>query len=264
MIRVLYIGDVSGKPGRHVLRDTLPQIREDHDIDLVVTDIENIAHGRGATVKTVKEIMSYGVDFMTGGNHIWRRPDFEELLSSGEYPIIRPANYPEDVVGKGYDIVDLGKKGKVAFIIILGRAFINDSSTTDMIRPVEKILSELEDEDLNGIVLEIHAETTSEKIATALYFDGKISAVVGTHTHVPTADERILPEGTGFITDIGMVGVMNSSLWVKPEIVQQQLMYPYAPRYDIEEEGKRRFDSVILDIDSKNSCNKIQRLNKIL
>ncbi|MBN2100850.1 YmdB family metallophosphoesterase [Candidatus Dojkabacteria bacterium] len=263
MIKILYIGDICGRPGREAVASVLPELRKKEKPDIVVADVENLAHGRGATVKTVREVMSYGIDFMTAGNHIWRRPDYEELLS-GEFPIIRAANYPEDIPGKGFDIVDLGRKGRVMFMMVQGRQLMNDSVTTDMLRPIEKILENSRDDNLEGIVLEIHAETTSEKVATALYFDGKLSAVVGTHTHVPTADERILPNGSAFISDIGMVGPMNSSLWVKAEIVQQQLRYPFAPSYDIEEDGERRFDAVLLEIDSRDSCTSIKRINKVL
>ncbi len=263
MLRVLYIGDISAKPGREATAKLLPEIRKKEKIDLVITNIENIAHGRGATVDTVREVMSYGVDFMTAGNHIWRRPEFEELLS-GDFPIIRSINYPADIPGKGYDIIDLGPKGRVLIAEVQGRAFISDNVTTDMIRPLDGMLEATKDEDLVASIIEIHAETTAEKIATALYFDGRVSAVIGTHTHTPTADERILPKGTGYITDIGMVGVLNSSLWVEPEIVQQQLMYPYSPAYEVAEEGDVRFDAVLLDIESKTKCSSIKRLNKIL
>jgi hypothetical protein len=263
MIKILYIGDVCGKPGRKALREVLPSIRQKEDIDLVVTDIENLAHGRGATEKTVREIMSYGVDVMSGGNHIWRRKDFEELLS-GQYPIFRTLNYPEDIPGEGYFVADLGAKGRVLFTLLQGREFIRDNVTIDLLRPVENLLEKFKDEELAGIVMEIHAETTSEKIATSLYFDGKISAAVGTHTHVPTADERILPGGTGFITDIGMVGPMNSSLWVKPEIIHQHLKYPFGERFDIVEDGPVRFDAVILEIADRNTCKNIRRVNKVL
>jgi hypothetical protein len=262
-IRVLYIGDVCGKPGRQALSKLLSEIRKQERVDVIVTNIENLAHGRGATVDTVREIMSYGVDFMTAGNHIWRRPDFEELLS-GNFPVVRAINYPKDIPGKGYDIIDLGEKGRLLIAEVQGRAFIQDNVTLDMIRPLDEMLSEVEDEDLAGIIVEIHAEATSEKIATALYLDGRVSAVVGTHTHIPTADERILPKGTAFIADIGMVGVMNSSLWVKPEIVQQQLKYPYAPSYEIEEDGECRFDSVLIDINGPASSSKISRVNRVV
>ncbi len=263
MIRVLYIGDVSAKPGRSALQKVLPELRKKEKIDVVITNIENLAHGRGATVETVQEVMAYGIDFMTAGNHIWRRPDFEELLG-GDYPIIRAINYPKDIAGRGYQIIDLGKKGKLLVAEVMGRAFIQDNVTTDMFRPIDEMLKETENEDIAGSILEIHAETTSEKITTALHYDGELSAVVGTHTHVPTADERILPNGTAYITDIGMVGTLDSSLWVKSEIVQQQLMYPYAPSYDVEEEGKCRFDGVIIDIEDRHRSSEIRRINKIL
>lgn len=263
MINVLYVGDVSGEPGREMVKQVLPDLRKRHKVDLVVADIENLAHGKGATVKTVQEVMSYGIDFMTGGNHIWRRKDFEELLS-GEFPVIRSLNYPEDVPGKGYEIINLGKKGNILITLVQGRAFIQDPVTTDIIRPLDTLLETVKNEDLKGIIVEIHAETTSEKIALGHYLDGRVSAVVGTHTHVPTADERILPKGTGYITDIGMVGPLDSVLWVKPEIVQQQMKYPFAPAYDVEEDGKRRFDAVLLKIDSATGCKEIQRVHKVL
>ncbi len=263
MIKILYVGDVSGKPGREILKTVLPEMRRKHSVDLIVADVENIAHGRGATVKTVQELMTYGVDFMTGGNHIWRRKDFEELFS-GDFPIIRSINYPEDIPGNGHAIVDLGKKGKVLFTLVQGRSFIQDNATTDMLRPLDWLLDEVKGEELSAIVVEVHAETTSEKLATGFYLDGRVSAVVGTHTHVPTADERIMPKGTGYITDIGMVGTLESVLWVKSEIVQQQLKYPYAPAYDVEEEGKCRFDAVLLTIENAKKCAKIERVNKVL
>lgn len=264
MIKILYTGDVCGKPGRKALSEIVPEIRKSEDIDLVICDIENLAHGKGATVSTVEEIMSYGVDFMTAGNHIWRRKDYEELLS-GAYPVIRPINYPEDVPGKGYEIVDLGKKGKVLVSIVLGRAFFaNENTTTDMVRPLENMIEETSKEALSASIIEVHAESTSEKVTLGLMFDGNVSAVVGSHTHVPTADERILPKGSGYITDLGMVGPMDSSLWVKPEIIFEQLKYPFAPAYDIDDEGPIRFDGVILEIDSSKNCKKIKRVNKVL
>lgn len=263
MVNVLYIGDVSGQPGREIVAKVLPDLRKKYSVDLVVAQIENLAHGKGATVKTVQEMMGYGVDFMTGGNHIWRRKDFEELLS-GEFPVIRTLNYPEDIIGKGYEIVDLGKKGRILIALLQGRAFMQDPVTTDIFRPIDKLLDEVKNDDLAGIIVEVHAETTSEKIATGFYLDGRVSAVLGTHTHVPTADERILPKGSGYITDIGMAGPYDSVLWVQPEIVQHQMKYPYAPPYDVQEDGKSRFDAVLLKIDGPGSCREIERVHKVL
>lgn len=262
-MRILYIGDVCGRPGREAVRRVLPELRKKENIDLVITDVENLAHGRGATVETVNELMSYGVDFMTGGNHIWRREDFHELLS-GDYPLIRAINYPDDLPGKGFAEIDLGNKGKLLVILAMGHAFMNERTITEPFRRLEEFFKGIDPSDYAGIIVEMHAESTSEKISAGLYFDGRISALVGTHTHVPTADERVLDKGLGYITDIGMVGPLDSSLWVKKDIIFQQNMYPYSPRYEIEDDGPLRFDSVLLDIEGFNKCKSIKRINKIL
>lgn len=263
MIKALFIGDVCGKPGRRAVKDLLPKIKEEEGIDVVITNIENLAHGRGANLETVNELMYYGVDFMTAGNHIWRSPDFEDLLS-GDLPIIRGLNYPDDLPGKGYGEIDLGDKGKLLVVTVIGYAFMNERTITEPFRRFEKFLEGINIDEYAGIIVEIHAESTSEKLSFALYLDGKVSSIVGTHTHIPTADERLLPQGSSYINDIGMVGPLNSSLWVKKEIVFQQSMYPYSPRYDMEEEGPVRFDSVLLEIDSPTSSKSIKRINKIL
>ncbi len=263
MIKVLFIGDICGKPGRETAARLIPEIKKKEGIDVVITNIENSAHGRGATVSTVNELMAAGVDFMTAGNHIWRHPDFEELLS-GDYPIIRGLNYPEDVPGKGFGEIDLGKKGKLLVITVIGWAFMNERTITEPFRSLDHFLSNIDRNRYAGILVEFHAETTSEKVSAGLYFDGRISGLVGTHTHVPTADERLLPKGSCYITDVGMVGAMNSALWVKNEIVVQQNMYPYSPRYEIEEEGPVRFDAVIMEIKDTTGSASIKRINKAL
>ncbi|MBI2357130.1 YmdB family metallophosphoesterase [Candidatus Dojkabacteria bacterium] len=263
MIRVLFIGDVCGKPGRRAVRDLLPEIKAKEKIDVVITNIENSAHGRGATVETVNELMYYGVDFMTAGNHIWRRPDFHDLLS-GDFPIIRGLNYPDDLPGKGFGEIDLGKKGKLLVITVIGYGFMNERTISEPFRRMEQLMKQINPDDYAGILTEMHAESTSEKVSFGLYFDGKVSAVLGTHTHIPTADERLLPSHSAYITDVGMVGPLDSSLWVKKEIVFQQNMYPYSPRYEIEEEGPVRFDAVVIEIDGPTSAKSIKRINKTL
>lgn len=263
MIKVLFIGDVCGRPGREAVRAFTKEIKAKEGIDIVITNIENSAHGRGATPETVNDLMGSGVDFMTAGNHIWRRPEFEELLS-GDYPIIRAANYPDDLPGKGFDVIDLGSKGKLLVISMMGWAGMNERTITEPFRKIDEILGSINTEDYAGILIDFHAEMTSEKVSFGLYLDGLVSAVLGTHTHVPTADERLLPKGLAYITDVGMVGPMNSSLWVKKEIVFQQNMFPFSPRYEIEEDGPVRFDAVIVEIDSATSAKSIKRINKVL
>jgi metallophosphoesterase (TIGR00282 family) len=263
MIRVLFIGDVCGKPGREVLRRVVPELRKKEQIDVVITNIENSAHGRGATRESVNEIMAAGVDFMTAGNHIWRRKDFVDLLS-GEYPIIRCQNYPGDLPGKGYGEIDLGPKGRLLITTFLGWAGMNERTIQEPFRAFDTFYKEINPEDYAGIFVDFHAEMTSEKLVFPLYLDGRVSAVVGTHTHVPTADERILPDGTAYINDVGMVGPQNSALWVQKDIVIQQNMYPYSPGYEIEDKGPMRFDAVIIDIESSKRSSIIRRINKVV
>ena len=264
MIKILFIGDICGKPGRKAVKEFVPALRKKHDIDIVATNIENLAHGRGATVETVHEIMSYGVDFMTSGNHIWRNEDFHELLNA-EFPIIRPINYPEDLPGKGFGEVDLGAKGKVLFLSAMGVAFFYQERTlSEPFRAIDKFLSEINLDDYSGFFIDFHAESTAEKLSAGLYLDGIASAVVGTHTHIPTADERVLPGGTAYINDVGMAGPLDSVLWVKKNIIFRQNKYPYSPRYEIQEEGAIRFDSVLVEIGDGRKAVNITRINKIL
>jgi len=262
-IRVLFLGDISGKPGREVLRDNLAAIKKKHKIDVCMTNIENVAHGRGATMRTYDEISAYGVDAFTSGNHIFRLKDIYEYLEDESKRMIRPANYPEDVIGRGHMVLDLGKKGNLLVISMIGKAFFNINTTSEPFRKFDKILEEYKDEDLAGIFVDFHAEASSEKVMAGYYLDGKVSAVVGTHTHVPTADERILPGGTAHISDVGMVGPQNSSLWVQKDIMVDFMKHPYPVMFDIEEKGPRKLDGVIVEIASRTKANSIERLNLV-
>ncbi len=263
MIKVLFIGDVCGKPGRNAVKQLVPQLRKEHDIDLVITNAENVAHGRGVSVNAINELMSAGIDHMTSGNHVWKHPEFEEVLS-GEYPIIRPINYPDDVMGKGYAEIDLGSKGIFLLVNVMGVAFFNERTLSEPFRRLNSLFSELDMEKYSGSLIDFHAESTSEKLSAGLYYDGQISTIVGTHTHIPTADERIFPKGTAYITDVGMTGPDDSSLWVKKEAIFRQNMYPYPVHYEMQEEGPVRFDSVLIEIESDKKAVSIRRINKIL
>lgn len=263
MIKALFIGDICGKPGRKAVKEVLPEIRKKEKIDVVIANVENMAHGKGVTESTVQEIMSYGVDFMTSGNHIWKRKGFEDVLS-GDYPLIRPINYPDDLPGKGWGEIDLGSKGKLLIVNALGWWAMNERTICEPFRVLDSFLSSINTKDYSGILLDVHAESTAEKVSMGAHLNGKISAVIGTHTHIPTADERILTKGTAYITDVGMVGPLNSVLWVDADTIIQQNMYPYSSPYEIVETGPMRFDSVIVDIDKPNNSTNIRRINKIL
>lgn len=258
----MFLGDICGKPGREVLHENLAQLKRDKKIDICLANIENLAHGRGATRSTYEEIRAAGVDAFTGGNHIFRLEDIYEYLQDPSKNIIRPANYYDDVIGKGYMELDLGSKGKLLVISLIGKAYFNEN-TEDPFRVVDRILEKYEGQELAGILVDFHAEATSEKVTAGWYLDGRVSAVVGTHTHVPTADERVLPGGTAFISDIGMVGPMDSSLWVKKDIVINFMKYPYGARFEIEEEGPVRLDAVIIEVFGFNTAKSIERLNLV-
>ncbi len=262
-MKILFIGDICGSPGRQTVGEVLPKLRKQKGVDLVIANVENIAHGKGITEKTLREVMSYGVDFMTSGNHVWKKPGFEDILES-DFPIIRPLNYPDDLPGKGYGEVDLGKKGKLLILNLLGWGGMNERTISEPFREIDAFLRSINPKDYSGILLDIHAESTAEKVSMGAYLDGRVSSIIGTHTHIPTADERILPKGSTYITDVGMTGPLNSVLWVDSDIIIQQNMYPYSPSYEIVEDGPMRFDSVILEVENPCKGQKIERLNKIL
>ena len=263
MIKVLFIGDICGKPGRETVERVLPGLRKKEGIDVVIANVENIAHGKGVTESTIKDVMASGVDFMTTGNHVWKRKGFEEVLS-GEYPIVRPLNYPDDLPGLGFGEIDLGRKGKLLVVNILGWWGMNERTICEPFRRMDAFLKGLKTKNYKGILVDMHAESTAEKVSMGVHLDGRVSALVGTHTHIPTADERVLSKGTAYITDVGMVGPLNAVLWVDSDIIIQQNMYPFSDPYEIVQDGPMRFDAVVLEIDGYNKASKIKRINKII
>lgn len=260
MLKVLFIGDVCGKPGRRAIAQVLPNIKKQNHIDFVIANAENSAGGRGITRGIVRELGSYGVDFCTSGDHVWRQKSFLDDLNDPSLPVIRPANYPDDIAyGRGYEVIDLGGKGKIAIINLLGYVFMREL-VLDPLRYADTILEKLKDEVLEGIIVDFHAETTSEKGILANYLDGRVAAIIGTHTHVPTADARILPNGSGFVTDAGMAGPVDSVLWVQKEIVIHNYKYPYKKAFKIQKSGPLMFNSVIVEME-EGKCISIKRLD---
>jgi metallophosphoesterase (TIGR00282 family) len=200
--RILLIGDIVGKPGRRIVQEMLPGLRESLDLDMVIANAENSAAGSGITPKIFADLRAAGVDLMTLGDHAWKRKDNLEVLDK-EPLCLRPHNYPEEAKGAGWSVVETADGVKVAYIIVLGRVFMD--SVDCPLRTVDKVLAQLP-EDVKIRIIEFHAEATSEKQAAAWHLDGRATAVVGTHTHVLTADARILTQGTGYISDMGMTG----------------------------------------------------------
>ncbi len=246
-MKVLFIGDIVGSPGRDKVKSVLPGLIKEHSIDVVVGCADNLCHGRGASEKTIKEMMDVGVNFFTGGDHIFHNKDFESEIE--DLPVIRAANYPAEAPGKGYELFDLGDKGYLLLINLLGRtsfsskmAYLEDPFTT-----AEKILAKYSGEKNVFSLIDFHAEATSEKNALAFYLDGKVDAIVGTHTHIPTCDFRTLLNGTMFVTDVGMTGNIDSVLGVKADIIINSFLTARAQKFDWEKTGATAFRSVLLD-----------------
>ncbi len=204
--KILAVGDIVGKPGRQILQNSLRLIREQYDINFVIANGENTAGGFGITSKIARALFEFGVDVITTGNHIWKNKDIQSIIDT-DIHILRPLNYPDGLPGKGYNIYNKDDLN-ILVINLLGR--INILATDCPFKKIENLLSSIDKSKYDISIIDFHAETTSEKNAMAWFLDGKVNVVYGTHTHVQTADERILPNGTAFITDIGMTGSFDS------------------------------------------------------
>ena len=241
-MRVLVIGDVVGRPGRRAVRQVLPGLRREYGVDLVIANGENVAGGFGATPDTVEELLEAGVDVLTSGNHVWDNRDILPFLE-GEGPLLRPLNYPPGVPGRGCAVV----KGALV-VSLVGRVFVGNFD--DPFRAMDQLLAQ-RDPQTRVVIVDFHAEATSEKGALAWYLDGRVSAVVGTHTHVPTADARILPRGTAFCSDAGMVGPLHSVIGSDPQEVIGRLMTQLPRRLNVAKGGPLQFNSLLIDVDEE-------------
>lgn len=213
-MNILLVGDIFGKGGRKAVRYVLPRVVDRESVDLTIANVENATKGLGISREAALELKMAGVQVMTSGNHIWKRPGVEDLLEEEPF-LIRPANYPPHVPGKGSVVWESNLGVRVGIVNLMGRVFMDPLDCP--FRTGESHINRLSQDGVRLIVLDFHAEATSEKLALAWYLDGKVSAVIGTHTHVQTADERILPQGTGYITDAGMTGGQDSVIGVKPK-----------------------------------------------
>ena len=250
------VGDVVGRPGRYFFMEQTPELKQAKNIDMVVVNGENAAHGKGLTPNIFDELIKGGADVVTTGNHIWDNAKVMEIIDTEPF-LLRPANYPEDTPGKGFCIFPVGNK-KVGVINMAGRTFMQPPMD-DPFRFTEKILKFIE-KDCDIILVDFHAEATSEKLAFANYFDGRVTAVVGTHTHVQTADERILPKGTAYISDLGMVGAENSILGMQIEPVIKRFMTGRPSKFEVAE-GAAIYCAVLIDVNNKtNKPTKIERV----
>jgi hypothetical protein len=263
-MKILFVGEIVGRLGRRAAGRVLPELLKNGGIAAVFANAENLAHGKGATAKTVEEVRGYGVDAFTSGDHIFWREDFYEELNTDDPQVIRPANYPQDVPGKGFKIMDMGTNGKVLLINLLGRDRFSDPVACPF-RTADQILAEFSRKEFAAIVVDFHAETTSEKVALQWYLDGRVSAIIGTHTHVPTADAGVMPQGTAVVTDVGMVGAQHSVLGVEPEIIIRRFKNPQLPeRFEWTDTGPAVFNSVLIEVDEDGKAKSIKRVDEIL
>lgn len=254
-MRILMVGDVVGRTGRYFFMEQTPELKLTKNIDMVVVNGENAAHGKGLTPNVFNELIRGGADVVTTGNHIWDNPKVMEIIDTEPF-LLRPANYPEDTPGRGFCIYPVGKK-KVGVINLSGRTYMPPIDCP--FRLGEKILKFIK-KDCDIILVDFHAEATSEKLSFAHYFDGQVTAVVGTHTHVQTADAKILPKGTAYITDLGMVGANNSILGMEIEPVIKRFMTGRPSKFEVAE-GAAIYCAALIDINNKT--NKPTRIERI-
>ncbi|OQY28355.1 MAG: metallophosphoesterase [Candidatus Cloacimonetes bacterium 4572_55] len=257
-MRVLIIGDIIGRPGRSLIARNLPKLQQEYEIDFTIANGENVAGGIGATRKTVEKLFSYGIDAITSGNHIWKYKEIETYIE--EQPnLFRPINYPPGAPGRGAAILYVHGTIPIALINVMGRVFMRPLDCP--FRTVDAVLKKLKQK-TKIVIVDFHAEATSEKNAFGFHFDGQISAVIGTHTHVQTADERILPKGTAYITDVGMVGGRNSIIGSNAKNVIAGMIYGLPRKYE-PEKNDVMINAVAVDIDERTgSARSIERISK--
>lgn len=242
-LRVLFVGDVIGRPGRKALKRILPFMKKKYSPHLLVANAENAAGGVGITRKTCAELLDE-IDVLTSGNHIWDKKEVFSFLDE-ETRLLRPANYPPQNPGRGSGVYGVDSGLKIGVLNLQGRVFMDAVDC-----PFRKADEELENlrEQTPVVLVDFHAEATSEKVGMGWYLDGRVSAVLGTHTHVSTADERILPQGTAYITDVGMVGGYDSVIGIKREPAVQRFLTALPQRF-VPDKGRMMFASVFLEVD---------------
>lgn len=258
MLKILVIGDIVGQPGRRATAELVPQLRQEWNLNLVVANAENAAGGSGLTPGVVEELLDCGVDVLTSGDHIWKKKEVLDIISS-ENRLLRPANYPPGVPGKGSVVVKTDTGEKVGVVNLQGRVFMAaiECPFRAAVEEIKKIKTATP-----VVIVDMHAEATSEKLAMGWYLDGMATAVLGTHTHIQTADEHIFPQGTAYITDLGMTGPYESILGRRPEQIIQRFLSGMPTKFEMAS-GDLRFCGVVLEVDSKTglalSIKRIQR-----
>jgi hypothetical protein len=258
-MKILFLGDVVGKPGRRAVTTVLPRLIDREQLDLVIANCENVAGGIGVDAKSARQLLDAGVHVLTSGNHIWRDKTIVEFLAH-EARMLRPANFPPMVPGRGWTICETADGTAVAVVNLIGRVFMD--SVDCPFRIAESLLPELRAR-ARVIIVDVHAEATSEKSAMGWFLAGKVSAVFGTHTHVQTADERVLPGGTAYVTDVGMCGPTESVIGIRPELAIQKFLAHMPVRFAVAG-GPVVVQGVCVDVDPQSGrANSIRRVQEM-
>jgi 2',3'-cyclic-nucleotide 2'-phosphodiesterase len=256
-MKILVIGDIIGRPGRNAVKKAIKELKKEDEIDLVIANGENLAHGSGMTLKTYTEMLECGVDFFTSGNHILKRPEIFSEMEKKNCKIIRPANFPPGNPGIGYQIVNIDKK-KILIINLNGRVFMSHDYDCPF-RIIDQILNDHKKDKFDSILVDFHAEATSEKIAMKHYLNGRVSALWGTHTHVPTADTEITDKGLAYITDVGMTGPTDSVIGVKKENIIESFLKQINFKLDVAE-GRCIFNGIVLELIGRSTSKSIRQV----
>ena len=258
-IKILFIGDIVGSPGRAAVKALLPSLKQRHSIDVVVANAENAAGGSGITPRVARDLFQSGCDVLTSGDHVWKRAEVIELLQK-EPNILRPANFPKITPGQGSVVFESAKGHKVGVVCILGNVFI-DALVESSFHAAEEEVKKLKQQ-TPIILVDIHAEATSEKVALGWFLDGSVSCVLGTHTHIQTADERILPKGTAYLTDVGMTGPYDSVIGRKKDKIIERFLTGMPMRFELGTDDIA-LCAALIEIDEKTGrALKISRINE--
>jgi 2',3'-cyclic-nucleotide 2'-phosphodiesterase len=262
-VNILYVGDIMGEPGIEIVQKVLPGLKEEHSIDLVLAQAENVTNGKGMLPDDMKRLQDIGVDFFTGGNHTPAQTELNELLEDEEAPVIGPANMTH-TPGKGWKYSST-PKGRVLVVSLLGLTVGRSVIITNPLAMIDKILDENRTSEKVATIVNFHGDYSSEKRVIGYYLDGRVTAVIGDHWHVPTADAMVLPKGSAHITDVGMCGTLHSSLGVKVDIITARWRDGKVNKNQLETEGPRQFNAVLIESDDKTGLAKsVRHIQKLL
>jgi len=258
-MKVLIIGEIIGKPGRNKVKEILPEILKKYKPNFVVANGEHLSGGKGLTPEKVDEMVKAGIDFFTTGNHVFAHPEINEYLEDPKAPVVRPANYQPSVNGREFKICEVGKK-KILIFNLIGKSFLRN----EFENPFAKADEILKKETADIVIVDMHADATSEKVFMGRYLDGRANIVFGSHTHVPTSDLRILPGGTFYVTDIGMIGPVDSVIGMDAKVSADRILYDKHTAYKVATAGPSFFNAILVELDEDGKAIKFEKIEKII